>query len=225
MNTPWTPPKTKQTASIINQLTPGEDSAYELYVKAMNEIGSDSTEVTKLVSMIERGQSYENALNSHQSVFGDTIPEAIYDQLRETLRIAEKGSTHEAMAALLYSEEEGLTILFQDFLDNKIFSNGKKSNSLHIYLQKYMHLDQENYRQHAVAAVSEICGKDEKKWSEATAAAKSAIEMKIHFYGEILENLPKVEKWQQQGADNPAMKRMQMVQFWNMFANPNMFDE
>lgn len=103
--------------------------------------------------MIERGQSYEDALNSHQCVFGDSIPEAIYNQVRETLRIAEKGTTHAAMAALLYSEEEGLTILFQDFLDSKIFSHGKKSASLLLYLQKHMILDPEKNAKQAVAAL------------------------------------------------------------------------
>ncbi|CAG5110331.1 Oidioi.mRNA.OKI2018_I69.chr2.g4743.t1.cds [Oikopleura dioica] len=196
--TPWTPPKNRPAAYIINQIVLGEESDdfdtaqvsnaishYELYLKAMVEVGTGK--VTKLVSMIERGQHYEDALRSHECVFGETIPAAIYDFVRDTLRTADKGSTHKVMAAFLFGREDPIPKMFQSIIDNKILSDDKTLDCFRLYLQRHIDVDGDDHGPLAFAALSEICGDDETKWEEATAAAKNAIERRIDFWTGILE--------------------------------------
>ncbi|CAG5090881.1 Oidioi.mRNA.OKI2018_I69.PAR.g12748.t1.cds [Oikopleura dioica] len=192
--------KNRPAAYIINQIVLGEESDdfdtaqvqkaishYELYVKAMIEVGTDPIEVTKLVSMIERGMSYEDALNFHERVFGETIPEAVYEFVRDTLRTADKASTHEVMAAFLFGREDPIPKMFQSIIDNKILSDDKKLECFRLYLQRHIDVDGDDHGPLAFAALSEICGDDETKWEEATAAAKNAIERRIDFWTAILE--------------------------------------
>jgi len=198
--TPWTPPTNRPAAYIINQIVLGEESDdfdtgkvtnaishYELYLKAMIEVGTDPIEVTKLVSMIQRGQDYPEALDAHQSVFGESIPDAVYEFVNDTLRTAEKGATHEVMAAFLFGREDPIPKMFQSIIDNKILSADKSLDSFRLYLQRHIDVDGDDHGPLAFAALSEICGEDEIKWEEATAAAKNAIQMRIHFWSGILK--------------------------------------
>jgi len=194
-STPWTPPTNRPAAYIINQIVLGEESDdfdtgkvtnaishYELYLKAMIEVGTDPIEVTKLVSMIQRGLDFKEALDAHQSVFGESIPDAVYNFVHDTLRTAEKGATHEVMAAFLFGREDPIPKMFQSIIDNKILSAEKSLDSFRLYLQRHIDVDGDDHGPLAFAALSEICGEDETKWEEATAAAKNAIEMRINFW-------------------------------------------
>ena len=113
----------------------------------------DPIEVTKLVSMIERGQSYEEALNFHERVFGETIPEAVYDFVRDTLRTADKASTHEVMAAFLFGREDPIPKMFQSIIDNKILSDDKKLECFRLYLQRHIDVDGDDHGPLAFAAL------------------------------------------------------------------------
>ena len=152
-------------------------SHYELYLKAMTEVGTgkvilflrghplliffhgnfnrlkDPSEITKLISMIERGQHYEDAIDSHERIFGETIPAAIYDFVRDTLRTADKGSTHEVMAAFLFGREDPIPKMFQSIIDNKILSDDKTLDCFRLYLQRHIDVDGDDHGPLAFAAL------------------------------------------------------------------------
>lgn len=113
----------------------------------------DPVEITKLVSMIEQGQHYEDALQSHESIFGTIVPAAIYDYVRDTLRTAEKGSTHEVMASFLFGREEPIPKMFQSIIDNKVFSDDKTLDCFRLYLQRHIDVDGDDHGPLAFAAL------------------------------------------------------------------------
>ena len=113
----------------------------------------DPLEITKFVSMIEEGQHYEDALNSHERIFGERIPAAVYDYVRDTLRTVEKAGTHEVMASFLFGREEPIPKMFQSIIDNKIFSDDKTLDSFRLYLQRHIDVDGDDHGPLAFAAL------------------------------------------------------------------------
>lgn len=105
------------------------------------------------MSMIQRGLNYEDALNAHERVFGESIPDAVYKFVHDTLQTAEKGATHEVMAAFLFGRENPIPKMFQSIIDNKIFSAEKSLDSFRLYLQRHIDVDGDDHGPLAFAAL------------------------------------------------------------------------
>src|SRR5208282_865593 len=69
---PWIPPARPRVARFANEVVLGEESDlgpdgnpashFELYLRAMDEIGADTTEVRAFIARIGQGESWEAAL-------------------------------------------------------------------------------------------------------------------------------------------------------------------
>ena len=80
---PWIPVGNPSTRRLINEIVWGEESDvdknnnpfshYELYVQSMDKIGADSSKIKNLVSLIENGTHWREALIEVQ------VPKEIFD--------------------------------------------------------------------------------------------------------------------------------------------------
>jgi len=114
---PWMPPANPQVARFANEVVLGEESDlgpdgnpashFELYLRAMDEIGGDTTEVRAFIASIDQGESWEAALRELNA------PAGVTDFVRETLRCAIYGSAVEVAAYFFFGREDVIPEMFK----------------------------------------------------------------------------------------------------------------
>src|SRR6202166_2152896 len=93
---PWMPPVSSRIARFANEVVLGEESDlgpdgkpvshFELYLRAMDEVGADTTLVKGFMSQIDLGAQWEDVLEEMN------VPSGVADFVNETLRCAIHGS-------------------------------------------------------------------------------------------------------------------------------------
>jgi hypothetical protein len=116
---PWLPPPDAVSARLVNDIVLGEEtdevepgwiiSHYELYLRAMDDVGADTAPVRALVDAIRRGVDPEAAIAPLP------IPESTKDFVRHTIRVA-NGPTHEIASAFLLGREDVIPGMFRRLL-------------------------------------------------------------------------------------------------------------
>ena len=79
--------------------------------------------------------------------------------------------------------------MFRSILNELNKKHHGKLKSFIYYLERHISLDKDEHTPAALKMVKELCQDDEKKWAEATDAAKIAMQSRITFWDGILSDL------------------------------------
>ena len=184
---PWLPPKYPEVAHFINDIVLEEESDhipsgqvmshFQMYTYAMSEVGIDTSFIHNFIELV-RTKGYEEALNQID------VYKFIHEQMKSTLSFIQNDRPHLAASAFCFGRENIIPSMFRALI-NKMDISKDQAPLFHYYLSRHVELDGETHGPMAIKMVQLLCGEDEKKWEEATQAAKSAIESRIHFWNEI----------------------------------------
>jgi len=184
---PWMPPPDIVCARWINEIVLGEEtdevrpgeyrSHFDLYLEAMRETGADTAPVLQMLESLRSGASLDTAL--------EQAPRAARAFVRHTLALTQ-ASTHEVAAAFLLGREQLLPSVFEHMLE-AVAPLGEPCASLRLYLERHILLDGGEHGAHAASLLSRLCGEDPRKWSEAEAAARSALSARRALWDGVLE--------------------------------------
>lgn len=182
---PWEPPKYPVVARFVNEIFTVEESDqvdgmqsishYELYLKAMQEVGADSSKVTSFVELmcsdegatIEQMEKYPRTLIEFVQFGFDLIDYEIW----------------EVTAAFLFGREKIIPEMFQKFLDTLSAStDDSEFKFFKLYLKRHIEVDGNDHGPMAEKMLKAVCEKDEQKWFYAYQMAKQAIHMRIKFW-------------------------------------------
>ena len=118
---PWTPPARSSVARFANEVVLGEEtdldpkgepiSHFELYLRAMDEVGAESADVRSFVARMQQGEEWAVVLKELN------FPVVISEFVNETLRCAISGSVVEVAAYFFFGREDVIPEMFQKFLD------------------------------------------------------------------------------------------------------------
>jgi hypothetical protein len=189
---PWVPPSRSKVARFANEVVLGEESDlgpdgkpashFELYLRAMDEIGADTSEVRSFVAKIDRGESWETALGEVNA------PADVTDFVSETLGCALHGRAVEVAAYFFFGREDVIPEMFQKLL--ALWSGGAAEvPHFAYYLERHIELDGQSHGPWAQEMLMALAGDDEDKWMEATAAARSAIGSRIRLWDAVSAHL------------------------------------
>jgi hypothetical protein len=113
---PWVPVGSPSTRRLINEIVWGEESDvdqfnqpashFELYLKAMEEIGADTAPVKNLLAEIQNGTPWETA------VAKSSIPDEIKSFLNFSLTTATQAPVHVIASVFTYGREDLIPDLF-----------------------------------------------------------------------------------------------------------------
>jgi hypothetical protein len=99
---PWTPPRSARLARFTNEVILGEEtdlgpdgtiSHFELYLRAMDEVGADTTLIRRFTAQVSLGESWEKLLEDFD------LPSGVRHFVSETLGCALHGSIVEVASA------------------------------------------------------------------------------------------------------------------------------
>jgi hypothetical protein len=187
---PWVPGGDAAVRRFINELVLEEESDethvageysshFELYLRAMAEIGADTAPVSEFIQLVgEKG--VDGALHSA------VIPEPARTFTQTTFGFIRANRAHEVAAALALGREHIIPCMFRSIL-RRIGVSEDQAPIFHFYLNRHIHLDEDFHAPLSLRLLNHLCGADETKTAEAVAAANAAVEARIAFWDGVLE--------------------------------------
>ena len=174
---PWTPPRTRRAARLVNTLVLAEESDeidgeneplshFELYLRAMHEIGADTGPIERHLSALGEGATVTTALD----VAGAPPHAARF--VRRTFALIDDPHDEAVAAGFLFGREDLVPEMFRRLLPEVERVAGARSLSL--YLARHIDLDEDEHGPLARRLLTELCPTPE-AWERAAAASQAAL--------------------------------------------------
>lgn len=190
---PWVPVGSASTRRLINEIVWGEESDidaqgnptshYEMYLTAMEEIGADTRPITDLVSALQNGTSWQDAIEHAD------VPEEIKTFVRFSLTTATEAPAHVVAGVFTYGREDLIPDLFIAIVRGLANQQKGSVDTLLYYLERHIALDGDEHGPMALQMMDELCGMDAKMWDSVTESAKQALEHRIRLWDFIAQKL------------------------------------
>jgi hypothetical protein len=188
--TPWMPTGNANTRYLINEIVTGEESDvdeagnrtshFELYLRAMQQAGSEAVAINDLFSELNFGKHIDEAL-----IIAD-IPMAARNFVQHTFEVIESPKNHVQAAVFTFGREDLIPDMFVSIVKELSQQLPGKVDILLYYLERHIEVDGDHHSQLAYQMTAELCGEDDTKWQEATEAVKEALQTRINLWDGIL---------------------------------------
>ena len=186
---PWTPQGEGSVRRFINELVLEEESDetnisgeysshFELYQKAMSEIGANISPSRKFTQTVKE-QGVNEALEL------SCVPSPSRAFTSTTFQFIKNNKPHQVAAALALGREHIIPCMFRSIL-KKTGVTDKEAPTFHYYLNRHIHLDEDFHAPLSLRLLNGLCGGDENKIEEAVAAARKAVTARIEFWDGVL---------------------------------------
>ena len=189
---PWVPVGSSNTRYLINEIVLGEESDvdehdnrishFELYLKAMRQMGASTNLIDTLMSEIAKGKSINDAIKEAR------LPEKVKAFLQYTFDIAQNAPLHVKAAVFTFGREDLIPDMFTEILHKIYAEHPDKVSTFKYYIERHIEVDGGHHSQLALEMVAELCGNDDTKWQEASQASLKALEIRAQLWDAILEN-------------------------------------
>jgi len=192
---PWRPGADPAVQRFINELVleeetdeagpdrPGEFSShFQLYLRAMREIGADADAPLRFVEIAGR-DGIEAALAS------GVAPRPAAEFTRRTFAFIGTDRPHVAAAALALGREHMIPAMFRAFLSRMGVSE-QQAPVFHYYLRRHVHLDEDFHAPLSLRLLQGLCANDTARIAEARAAAVHAVDARLAFWDGVCAALP-----------------------------------
>ena len=197
---PWTPPRSRVAARLVNSLVLAEESDevelwhgsserapishFELYVRAMGEVGADTGPIHRHLAALEAGASVNAALEAaaapvHAAAF-----------VRTTFALLEDPHDEAVAAAFLVGREDLVPEMFRRLLPEVARVRPEPAaRSLPLYLARHIDLDEEEHGPLARRLLAELCHDDATAWSRAADAGRRALGARRALWDGVVSSL------------------------------------
>ena len=193
VSVPWTPVGNAATRYLINEIVTGEESDedergqrashFELYLRAMEQAGSNTGAIRSLLASLEKGLSVQCALAF------SAVPPATAAFVRHTFQVIEDGRPHILAAVFTFGREDLIPAMFVEMVKGISAQFPGKANILLYYLERHIEVDGGHHSRLAHQMTADLCGNDETKWKEAADAAEAALLARLDLWDGILKRL------------------------------------
>ena len=155
-----------------------------MYLDAMEDIGANTSQIRKFISLIEEGQTVEEALE------GADTTTTIRDFVGYTFEIIATGKNHMIASAFTHGREGLIPEVFIEILNKSSYLNNNDYRSMKYYLERHIELDGDEHGPLSLKMIDELCDTDQKT-IEADQVAAESIRKRIALWDAIAEELKK----------------------------------
>lgn len=189
---PWVPSKFPTAGRLINEIVWGEEtdlnkdgdimSHFEMYVQAMQEAGANTQGIQKLLNDLSKGNTIESVIERQE------ISPFVKEFIQFTFSTIATNKIHVIAAVFTFGREDLIPDMFIAMVKN-LRKEGVPLKHLIYYLDRHIEVDGDEHGPMALQMIEELCQGDPQKITEAIAAAKTALEMRIKLWNGILAQL------------------------------------
>lgn len=193
VSVPWTPVGNAATRYLINEIVTGEESDvdesgqrtshFELYLRAMEQAGSNTRAIRLLLANLEKGFTVQQALSLSQ------VPVETAAFVDHSFRVIEDGRPHILAAVFTFGREDLIPAIFLEMVKGISAGFPGKTDILLYYLERHIEVDGAHHSHLAHQMITELCGNDNAKWKEAADAAEAALMARLRLWDGILAQL------------------------------------
>ena len=192
-STPWIPVGNPITRRLINEIVFGEESDvdqngqalshFELYLRAMEDIGADTRAINSYIKQLKQGESWEKALvNSGAS-------QAAIQFVHNTMDFVEHAPIHVVAGVFTYGREDLIPDMFISIVRELSEKGHSGAQTLVYYLERHIEIDGDEHGPMALQMIEELCEGDNTKKQESVHAAKQALESRVQLWDAIAETI------------------------------------
>ncbi|MDB4678920.1 DUF3050 domain-containing protein [Rhodopirellula sp.] len=194
----WLPPKNGEACRLINEIVLCEEcdedgkggyaSHFELYHRAMQNCGADTSKIDQFTHLIKQGNGVFKALDSVD------IPESTRSFVRRTISTALQGQDCELAAAFAFGRENILPGVFERVVEETAEVEDQSIHEFFYYLNRHIETDGEFHGPMAERMLSSVCEDNESKWQLAEESALLALKARITFWDGVLDQIENRKK-------------------------------
>ena len=187
---PWLPGGDSDVRRFINELVLEEESDvieqngvevanshFELYCRAMEEIGADASMAWRFVEQV-REEGIDAALA------GDNIPEPSRKFTTQTFAFIKSGNAYEVAAALALGREHIIPNMFRVILKDMKVSD-QQAPTFHYYLKRHIHLDEDFHAPLSLKLLTALTGDEQQYEQQAIDAGHQAVAARVEFWNGV----------------------------------------
>jgi hypothetical protein len=189
VRTPWQPPPDPTSSRLINEIVLCEESDqvsegvygshFELYMKAMDEVGANSRPIKGFLRALRDGQTVASALAMTQ------IPSSTKAFVMNTMATVGR-QTHEVASSFLLGREAVIPAMFEQVLH---VTSTMEVPMLNWYLARHIEVDGDEHGPAGWQLLGRLCGNDMRRWAEAEASARRALHARRALWDGVNEAL------------------------------------
>ena len=189
---PWVPIGSANTRYLINEIVTGEESDvdelgnrishFELYLQAMEQMGANTNAIKEMVTLLTSGQSIDKIIQD------SNLSSKVKQFLNFTFDIAQNAPLHVKAAVFTFGREDLIPDMFTQILNEIYSTHPEKVSVFKYYIERHIEVDGGHHSQLALEMVAELCGNNQSKWEEATAASIKSLEVRAGLWDAIIEH-------------------------------------
>jgi hypothetical protein len=184
---PWVPTRFPQSRRFINEIVLGEESDvyqgraishFEVYLEAMDQVGSDTGPIRRLLSSASQGEMQLQR-----------VPAAAREFVENTFRVVREGSPAAQAAVFAFSREDAIPDMFRSLVQQLNRELRGELDQFVWYLERHIEVDGEDHGPLSLKMVGDLCGDDPMLWEEAANAAEQALRARGKLWDGVLEQI------------------------------------
>ena len=190
---PWFPTGSAETRFLINEIVVGEESDidtegkrmshFELYLSAMKQSLANAECIESFLSVMKETGNLSLAYEAAR------VPAAARKFVDQTFHVIQTEKPHIQAAVFTFGREDLIPGMFHSIIEDLNQNFPDSISIFKYYLERHIEVDGDHHSHLALEMTSNLCGDDEKKWSEATEYTIASLQSRISLWDGVYNEI------------------------------------